>query len=137
MDPPPYQNRIKSFRYYDKENNEIKFIQYCSLRSSGIYTPNLQSDKNPYTYKGKICRIDIERKINDDKSTEITCVPYCYWANGSYHPTLNFDRTDDFYRNQVDDIDEIIIEDWQPWYNKYIKYKQKYQLLKKLLEYKY
>ena len=122
----PYMDKKKIIELYLGKG---KKYEYCYIKD-GNYLPTLNEDGKPYIEHGKIFRLDIEMEHNG-YTYNYTSVPYCYWANGKYHATLNLIGLDDYYKNAEGNNDNILIQNWQPWYNKYLKYKQKYLLLKK------
>ena len=120
----PYKNRKGEI--LEIFIRDVITIPYCSLIGDK-YKPALKDDGKPYTINGKIFRLSI-RKTRDNF---FIMVPYCYWANGKYHATLKLKGIEGDYYKKGQNYDTIIIQNWQPWYNKYLKYKQKYLLLKK------
>lgn len=113
---------------------------YCYLEN-GYYYPALLNGQPYKNERGRIQSI----VIGVNEANKPIWKEYCYWKNGNYFPILD----QDYYRDASNNISNITYHEWQPYFNKYnvnesgdsndsyyvkyLKYKAKYNNLKKKL----
>lgn len=143
----PYKDKegnVNKINVYNSTTKTYEKQNYCLFDSKlNIWKPNLKLDGTPYTDRNKQI-LTIFVKPN-------TFEPYCYMdANGKYVPNLKervIGTREYPYTDASGQIDKIRVYKWQPYlnkyninessdsnnsyYTKYLKYKAKYNNLKK------
>ena len=129
----PYTKHDGSIQTVKIDSNTI--IPYCK-KVNGKWEPILNRN-TPYRNNGYIASII----IGYEQTGKPIYKPYCYNKDGVWYATLK----ESLYLKLNGDIDTITKYDWQPYlkkynvtksnkyYNKYLKYKAKYNALKKKL----
>jgi hypothetical protein len=111
-----------------RQEEEIRFRQEEEIRfrqeeeyATGLNTPLLNFDNKPYrTSDGNILN------INGYNVPYVVLNEHGIWIANTQNRKL--------YTNQNDRIATITIHQYQPYFKKYLKYKEKYLLLKQKLE---